>query len=351
MVALATALHRRRRRVRVATFYPEGTLRRELIDAGVPVESLNKRGRWDIASFSLRLVRLVQRSRPDVLHSYLPDANLLAGVLRPVLPRVRLVWGVRASHVELSSYDWASRVSYGAARLLSRQADLIIANSRLGAAYHRMQGYPADRLRVVPNGIDTEIFRPDAAGRDRLRREWQILPATPLVGLVARLDPMKDHRTFMEAATRLAARRPGVRFVCIGSGPSAYERELRERASALGLDRSLLWAGERSDMPAVYSALDVTTSTSIGEGFPNAVAEAMACGTPCVATDVGDSAWIVGDAGEVVPTRDPAAVADAWERVIARAAGRPSPEQRARIVAEFSVERLVTDTERLLWPA
>jgi glycosyltransferase involved in cell wall biosynthesis len=202
----------------------------------------------------------------------------------------------------------------------------------------------------VPNGIDTNRFRPDAAGRERLRAEWGVPPLAPLVGIVARLDPMKDHDTFLGAASRLAARLPSVHFVAVGGGAPAYERSLRQRAAALGLENRLHWAGPRDDMPAVYSAIATAASTSVGEGFPNAVAEAMACGTACVVTNAGDSAWIVGDLGEVVPPRDPQALCEAWARVVDAGEGWPSAERRSRIVEMFSVERLVADTERLLWP-
>jgi glycosyltransferase involved in cell wall biosynthesis len=262
-----------------------------------------------------------------------------------------LVWGARASNVDLSAYDWLTRLIYRFARVLSSAADVVVVNSRAGAAHHSNQGYPQSRLQVIPNGIDTNRFQPDPVGRERLRREWGVPPHAPLVGLVGRLDPMKDHRTFLEAAAILAARHGDVRFVAVGGGAGLYADMLIDHAARAGISDRLTWAGIRADMPAVYSALDLSTSTSVGEGFPNAVAEAMACGTPCVVTDVGDSAWIVGNPGEVVPARDPASLANAWENVLVKRPVWPSIERRARIVREFSVERLVTDTERLLWPA
>jgi glycosyltransferase involved in cell wall biosynthesis len=349
LVTLAIGLHSRGRAVHVATFYPDGELARELESAGVRVTSLGKRGRWDIASPAARLIRLVRRERPAVLHPYLPDPNLLATLLRPLFPRLRLVWGVRAAYVDMSKYDVVARIAFSAAALASRGADLIIVNSRAGEAYHAARGYPRDRLRVVPNGIDTGRFRPDPEGRERLRTEWGVPREARLVGSVARLDPLKDHATFMRAAAGLADRDPNVRFVCVGGGPESYARELRRQASDLGLDDRLWWAGARSDLPAVYSALDVFTSTSVGEGFPNVVAEAMACGTPCAVTDAGDSAWIVDGLGEVVPVGDHAALIAAWQRILSEPAGPRSAAVRERIVREFSVERLITATECLLW--
>jgi glycosyltransferase involved in cell wall biosynthesis len=349
LVTLASALRARGRRVHVATFYPDGELAPELTAAGVLLTSLDKRGRWDLASFSFRLVQLIRRERPQVLHPYLPDPNVLTALLRPVLPRLRLVWGVRASYMDLSHYDWVARASNWTAAALSRQADAIIVNSRAGKRYLRTRGYPAALLHVVPNGINTEYFRPDPAGRERVRAEWDVPVAAPLIGLIARIDPIKDHGTFLRGAAHLAQRHPEVRFVCVGAGSTAHERDLREQSSALGLDGRVRWAGGRADMPAVYSALDVATSTSTGEGFPNTVAEAMACGTPCVVTDVGDSAWIVDGLGEVVPSGAAAAVAAGWERLLADDRRRARATQRERVVTEFSVERLVSRTEQCLW--
>jgi glycosyltransferase involved in cell wall biosynthesis len=159
---------------------------------------------------------------------------------------------------------------------------------------------------------------------------------------------MKDHPTFLAAAHALAAKRGDVRFVCIGDGPPRYRESLKRRAAELGLTDRLIWAGHRSDMPAVYGAFDVLVSSSaFGEGFPNVVAEAMACGTPCVVTDVGDSAEVVGDLGRVVPPGDAPTLAEAVGAVLD---GPPADPDRlhARVEREFSVTALVERTERAL---
>jgi glycosyltransferase involved in cell wall biosynthesis len=184
-----------------------------------------------------------------------------------------------------------------------------------------------------------------------VRTEWKIGDGEVAIGLVARLDAMKDHRNFLRACAILAKRREDLRFVCVGGGASAYRAELDGFAVALGIANRLIWAGPRSDMPAVLSALDIASSSSLGEGFSNAIAESMACERPCVVTDVGDSARIVGEFGEVVPPRDPDAFASAMMRMLDRIdenaeIGR---EARARIVNEFSVEHMVVRTNSVLF--
>jgi glycosyltransferase involved in cell wall biosynthesis len=262
-----------------------------------------------------------------------------------------VVWGVRASNMDLDRYDWLSRLSYRIECRLSRFADLIICNSRAGLEYAAAHGFPGGRMTVIPNGIDTEHFKPDAAARERIRAEWGIAESEMLIGLVARLDPMKDHLTCFRAAAMLAQERSDVRFVCVGDGAEPYKSKLYQQASELGLDGRLIWAGARHDMPAVYNALDFATSSSYSEGFSNTIAEAMACSVPCVVTDVGDAKQIVGDTGFVMEPGNPSALASAWQEALKTGVYEKSKRgQRARerIIEHFSLERLIEETARVL---
>lgn len=349
LVTLAVGLHRRGRRVAVLVFYEGGPLEAELRRAGVPVRVIGKTGRWDVGGFARRLLGAIRAEAPAVLHSYLDVPNVVAASLKPLLPGVRVVWGVRASNMDLRRYDRFSRGTFALLRSLSRVPELIIANSRAGAEYHSARGFPAERTVVIPNGIDTRRFRPDAEARARLRAAWGVEPGEAMVGIVGRLDPMKDHPTFLEAAARLARERPAVRFVCVGDGPAEYRASLERRARELGIAGRVVWARAGVDVEGVYSALDVLCSaSSYGEGFPNVVGEAMACGTPCAVTDVGDSALVVGAEGRVVPPGDPVALAHALGALLAE---RRWPRAAARewIRGRFSVERLIESTESTLW--
>ncbi len=349
LVALATGLRRAGWDVAVACFYGGGAFQRDLRQADVAVIDLGKRGRWDTAGFLRRLWRTLREHDPDLVHGYLTVGNLLSLLARFASRHTRIAWGVRSSYIDRDRYDWLSRLTFRLSCRLARFADLIVFNSEAGAAHHAALGYPRERIRVVPNGIDTQRFRFDAAGRARLRKAWNIPDHAVLVGLVGRLDAMKDHPVFLEAAAMLAARDPRWRFVCVGGGGgSAYAGTLAARAAELGLHDRLVWAGPQDDMPAVYSALDIAASTSYGEGFPNTVAEAMACGRPCVVTDVGDSARIVGACGAVVEPRNPAAFAEGVERTlhaVENTDGRLHAMARARIVENFALESLLRNSE------
>lgn len=349
LVALAKGLHKGGYAVSVAVFYPNGALEKDLYEVQSPVICLNKSGRWDVFPFLLRLIRVVRREKPDILHGYLPVPNLLTVLLKPLLPNILMVWGVRASNVDSSQYDYFTRLVFMAERFFSRFADLIIVNSHAGKTYHIEHGFPESKMVVIPNGIDTERFCPNPDTRLKVRSEWGINNNEKLIGLVGRIDPMKDHATFLRAAAMLLKERGDVRFVCIGDGPEPYKSRMKQLSIELGLKDKLVWAGARSDMSDVYNALDIaSSSSSYGEGFPNVVGEAMACGVPCVVTDVGDSAWIVGDTGVVVPPHNPQALAAGLESSLQRGNKLMAVRTRKRIEEKFSFEQLIEKTQKTL---
>lgn len=351
LTELAKGLRAAGQDVLILTFYPSGAFETVLAAAGVRACSLDKRGRWDILRFLFRLLTFLRRHEPDVIHSYLGIPNLLIALLKPLLGKARIIWGVRASDMDWSRYDWLSRWLHRAEPSLSRFADLVIVNSDAGRAHAAARGFASEKLVVIPNGIDVRAFVPDRAAGERVRQEWGIGREHWLIGLVGRVDPMKDHRTFLLAAARCAQRRPDVRFVCVGSGEEKYRNAMISFGRELGLAERVRWEVSRTDVKDIYSALDVLCCASISEGFPNVVAEAMACGVPCVVTDAGDSARIVGDTGIVVARRDVGALADAWERMILRLqreGSSPGEAARARISEHFAVERLIGRTAQVM---
>jgi len=308
-VVLAKELHNRSHQVTVVVFYPGGPLEEDLHNAGVQLRSLNKKSRWDIVGLFLRLIRFIHREKPDFVYSYLAVPNIVTVVPRLLFRRIKFIWGVGASNVDLKQYDWLTRSSNWLECKFSGFPDLIIANSHSALNYAVANGFPKSNMVVIPNGIDTDQFCPDSLERKRVRKEWDVSENQKLIGLVGRLDPMKDHPTFLKAAALLGKQREDIRFVCVGEGLAHYRNQLHTLSKELGLTNRIIWAGARPDMPAVYNAFDIaTSSSSYGEGWSNVIGEAMACGIPCVVTDVGDSAWIVGKNGIVVKPNDVNAV-------------------------------------------
>ena len=351
LAVLAAGLARRGHDVAVALLYAGGALETLLADSGVRLLPIGKSSRWDALAPLARLRRLFASEAPDLVYAFLPTQTTLAALLLPPSCKTKLVFGVRAGGMQLDQYDALSALTYRSEVWLSRRADLVIANARAVRADAVTRGLPSDRIAVVPNGIDTEKMQTDAAAGQAMRRAWGVSDDALVVGCVARLDPMKDHANLLQAAARFADKHPDARFVCVGTGQTDYRRKLEATANSFGLSDRVVWAGEIGDVRAAYSAFDIATLTSaFGEGFPNAIGEAMACGVPVVATDVGDARDIVGKHGEVVPPKEPELLQGAWARLRLRLAQDHDLRQDARgsIIANYGLEIMVRRTEDIL---
>jgi glycosyltransferase involved in cell wall biosynthesis len=229
--------------------------------------------------------------------------------------------------------------------------DAVVVNSRAGQCFHERIGYRPRRWEHLPNGFDTNEFRPDPEARGRIRAKFGIDDDTIVIGLPARYHPMKDHDTFFDAAAILATMRPEIRFALLGAGIEPANRTLAKAVARRGIADRILLLGERNDMAEMYAAFDIATlSSAFGEGFPNVLGQAMASGLPCVATDSGDAAELLGPTGIVVPPRDPQALAAAWRRLVSLGAeGRRlvGDQARERIIRDYCIGAVVARYEAL----
>ena len=334
--------------IQVFCFYGIGELRSSLEQHGVPVHEAGKKGRWDLG-FLRKLQRQISAYDPDLLHSYLESANLVTAAAALLNRRMRVVWGVRASDMDLAMYDYSRRVVTVAETALSRFVpDLIVANSLAGTEAAVGRGMPRKKVATVHNGIDANKFRPDKALGRPYRHSWGADDDTLVIGRVARFDPMKDHRLFLSCARELSTLVPNTVFVCVGNHTTEQGRLAIEHARALGIQDQVRWVMPSTDMVGVFNAMDLVVSTSaFGEGFPNVIAEAMACGVPTVATDVGDSALLLSDQSRIVPRRDKSAMVQAMRAILEKDIGdRKSIGEASRltIVQRFSLEKMASTT-------
>lgn len=336
---LVTRMDRERFRCVVVSMTERGPIGEKIARAGVPVFQLGMgRGKPTPAGLS-RFYRLLKRESVDIIQSWLYHADLFGLFVGRVAEVKRVVWGIRCSDMRLRKYRPLTAMVVRLCGVLSPLADAIVVNSREGARVHRKRGYLTDRMVLIPNGFDTVAFQPDDGARGRLLNELGLPGDVKLVGLIARFDLMKDHPNFLRAAALLAGREPASHFVMVGRGITPGNKVLASHVPE-GLAGRIHMLGERDDVASIAAALDIATSSSaFGEGFSNTIGEAMACGVPCVVTDVGDSAMIVGDTGVVVPPGDSEALAQGWRRILDM-----DPEERAAMGAKAR-ERIQTEYE------
>ena len=255
----------------------------------------------------------------------------------------RTLWNIRCSDMDLTIYGAVYRFSVLAGARLSRFPRAVVVNSQEGRSIHEKLGYHPREWIVIPNGINTDIFRPDLAARVLTRKSLDIPEDALVIGLVCRFDPMKDHATFFQAAGKFLKVYPDARFVLAGRGVERTNQDMKRLVPGGDVADRMYFLGERQDIEKIYPLFDIMTSSSAwGEGFPNVIAEAMACGIPCAATDVGDTGLLIGDTGILVRRRSPGCLCSAWD-TIARMdlPGRKAMgiKARERIRLHYSQER------------
>lgn len=296
----------------VISLRDEGVYGASLREHGIHVHTLDlKPGRLSWSAVK-KLLTILTQNPPDVLQTWMYHAEFLGSLVGWWAGVGHIVWSIHNTDlVPGQSSRLTILISKINAWLSHRIPDKIIACGAQARLAHIRQGYDPGRFVVVPNGYDLSVFRPDSSTGKRLRAELGISDSEILTGTVARIDPMKDHRTLIAALAKL--RDHGRRFthLLVGDGCADANPAITDLIAEHGLGSCVRLLGRRGDIPAVMNALDLHVLSSRREAFPNALAEAMACGTPCVSTDAGDAAMIVGDIGWVVPIQDPTALAGA----------------------------------------
>jgi glycosyltransferase involved in cell wall biosynthesis len=264
-----------------------------------------------------RLAGYLRRKRPDVIQTWMDHSNLIGGVAARLVSSAPVVWGVHHSNHIAEMTKRSTLLTVKACAMVSNRVPArIVYCSEHSRTLYNQRGFAADKAVVIPNGFDTSRFRPDSSARADVRRELGLAPDAMLVGLVARYDPLKDHATFLRAAAIVLQRLPEAHFVMCGTRVESANATLSAQIQTLGLSKHVHLLGQRRDVARIQASLDVLTSSSISEAFPLTVGEAMSCGVPCVATDVGDSALMVAECGRIVPPSDPAALAGALVEVL-----------------------------------
>jgi len=290
-----------------------GSLGQSIMDCGVPVHTLGmKRGQVSFSKL-LSLAHMIRLNSPSIIVGWMYHANI-AALFAQTLARspAKVLWNIRHTPNDLYAEKRMTAILIRLSAALSRRPTRILYNSYVSSQRHQMLGFNKQNSIVIPNGFDLNEFKASVNCRNKVRSELGIPQDIPIVGHIARFHPMKDHKCFINAAQRISQINSKVHFVLAGRDVSFSNPFFADLIKANGLQDSMTLLGERSDVPRLLGAFDILCLTSAwGEGFPNIIGEAMACGVPCVTTDVGDAGFIIGNTGFTVPKNDPIAVADA----------------------------------------
>jgi len=332
-----------------AGFYGE-----RLIAKGIPVYTLNMCLGPAMIKGLFKIYQLIRTINPDVVQTWMYHADLIGGIVARLAGKRAVIWGVRASSMSRSTNRRSTLfVRWLCARISSAIPRKIVINSVSGMRTHEKLGYDVKKIVLIQNGYDTDKLQPSEDARIALRKSWGIGPDQVLIGMVARYDPQKDH-TNLIAALKLLESRKVLDWCCVlvGSGITDTNESLVAQLGQYNIIDRFLIMGPHNDISAVMNALDLHVLSSSGEAFPNVVAEAMACGTPCVTTDVGDAALIVSDIGWVVPHSDPAALGQAIHEALDEMKDSDKWNTRREacrngIIENYSLERMIMSYTRV----
>ncbi len=333
----------------VISLMDKGRLSDRIEALNVPVYAIDISPQKPSLAAVSRLISTVKKVQPDLIQGWLSHGNIAAQLasiclFKPVL------WNVR--HLALSKLD-AKTATIKISQLLAYLSYLpnkIIYNSKLGAYQHEQLGYRTSKTKIIPNGFDTKVLVPSVQARSKVRAELNVAEDTLIISLFARYDPVKDHHNFLKAAKLLLEVYPETHFLLAGEEVDPKNKLLCQLIDSLKLAQHVHLLGVRQDIPYLTAAIDIATSASITEGFANVIGEAMACGVTCVVTDVGDSAWIVGETGIVVKPKDSQALCQAWIELIdlgAEARYKLGVKARQRIEENYSLAAIVRQYEQL----
>lgn len=346
MMLLKLLAHRRRDDLRhdVLSLRPDGKLGDRLRALGITVHALNMRRGMPSPLDVRRLTRWTRERAPDILQGWMYHGNLAAWwAWRAAGGRCRLLWNIRHSVSDPALEKWMTRRLILLGARLSGRPETILYNSETAAGQHEALGYDAAKRAILPNGFDLDRFKPSAEQRAAARDRHRIPREATVIGIVARHHPMKDIPTFLRAAVIHLRAHPQTHFLLAGRGVEPTNPDFADWR-----DERMHLIGEQDSVEALMNAMDLfSLSSAWGEAFPNVIGEAMGCGVPCVATDVGDAARIIGDTGRIVPVRDPQALADAWNAVLRADPAERGKAARRRMEQNYRIEDIVRRYEEM----
>ena len=351
LLRLLTDIDKTKFEMMVISLHKETYLADRIRDLNLPVHSL------EVKSNPLNVRKaysLLKEFNPDVIHGTMYEGGVVGTLFNKFLPKKPpVIWTV---HEPLEHYDKEpirKRLQLRTWGLISKLPACMMYVSNLNKEQHVAWGFNNDKAMVIPNGVDTSKCSPNKAAGKKIRKELGISQDAFVIGKIARFHRQKNHIGFMHSAAILAKKHSHVQFVLVGTNVDDDNEELTTLADELGIRDRVHMLGNREDIPDVVNAFDLATLTSFGEAFPLTLGEAMVSGVPCVATDVGDNDYIIGDTGIITPIDDNEAMAAAWQQMVETALENPKEyaemgkNARQRTLDNFTLEQQVKQHEDL----
>lgn len=336
----------------VVSMMDDGEYSLNLIEAGIPVYSLNMfRGQFEPLK-AFKLFRLIRSLKPEVVQTWMYHADLFGGVIARLAGVRKVFWNIRSAFIP-RHMPKSTRLSIRCGAFLSRSVPkAIVVNSEHACTVHRRLGYSGKKMVTIPNGIPMDRFCFDISARLKLRKKLGLSDDCVALGMIARYDVFKDHRNLIRSLKLLIL--DGLEFTVLlaGKGMESTNKQLVKLLREFEVEDRVYLLGPISNVSAVLSAIDIHVLSSAGESFPNVVVEAMACGVPCVATDVGDVRQVMGDTGWVVPPADAEKLASAIKEASAAFQDRDCWRRRKlkvreRVLNHYSLDVMLTSFWRL----
>jgi len=306
----------------------------------MPVGRISLKGIWT-------LLLLIRSLCPSTIQTWMYHGSLIGGIAARIVSSAPIFWSILNCNLSdgtvKQTTQWVSRIL----RYLSFfMPKAIIYCAHRSLEYHVSLGYNKVNSYVVQNGYNFDSFKPDNLARGQFRSSLSIPVDVPLLGMVARFDPQKDHKNLFNAIAILKQKEVRFFFVLVGSGMTLENSEISAFVDNYNIKDRLIFLGQRKDIPSVMNAMDIHVLSSLAEAFPNVLVESMACGTPCVSTDVGDATLIVGDTGWIVNPQSPQDLADGILEALRCFADRDEwylrkLHVRQRVVDRFSIDKLI----------
>ena len=293
------------------------------------------------------LINLIRSLKPDIVQTWLVHADFLGGIAARLAGVKNIIWNVRYSNIEISKSKLNTVLILKLLSILSYSIpQLIIIVSKKAKKIYKIKGYDKKKLKFIPNGYDLSILKINKIQKINFHKKINLRKTIPIIGNVARYDQQKDHLNLLHALSIIQSKKINFFCILVGSNIDQKNLNLSSEIKKLKLSNSVKLLGRKNNISEVMNGIDIhVLSSSYGEGFPNVLAESMACGTPCITTNVGDSALIVGKTGWVVPPKNKIKLAKAIEIALSEIGtanwNKRCTKARLTIKKNFSINKML----------